>query len=85
MQENIITSYIDGSQVYGSDDELAKRLRNPQDPALLDDRLVRNSGERPRLPPSEPEAFCRSPNREEADCFLAGDVRVNENQGSKHY
>ena len=86
MQINIITSFIDGSQVYGSDDEFARLvLRSPKGNGLLDERIVRNSGDRPRLPPSNPEAFCRSPNREEKHCFVAGDVRVNENQGRKHY
>ena len=86
MQINVITSHIDGSQVYGSNDEFARLvLRSKKGHGLLDERIVRNSGDRTRLPPSNPEAFCRSPNRTKADCFVAGDVRVNENQGRKHY
>jgi len=41
---------------------------------------VDSNGE-PILPPADDEAFCRSPNPEVQHCFLAGDVRVNENQG----
>ena len=57
------------------------RLRNQKaNLGLLDVRPFINSGGMPILPPDE-ETFCRSPNPEEAPCFLAGDVRVNENQG----
>jgi len=56
------------------------RLRNQKaNLGLLDVRPFINSGGMPILPPDE-ETFCRSPNPEEAPCFLAGDVRVNENQ-----
>lgn len=33
------------------------------------------------LPEADEEAFCRSPNPEEEPCYIAGDERVNENQG----
>ena len=44
---------------------------------------LRNIGGLPRLPDASEEAFCRSANPEEKPCFLAGDARVNENQGRK--
>lgn len=78
---------MDGSQVYGSSEEVARILRSPKGHGLLDVVPLRNVGDRPRLPNAlsnaEEEAFCRSPNPEEEPCFLAGDIRVNENQGRK--
>lgn len=79
-QINIITAYVDGSQVYGSSDELAKQLRSPKGHGRLDTVPLRNIGGLPRLPDANEEAFCRSPNPEEKPCFIAGDARVNENQ-----
>ena len=38
----------------------------------------------PVLPDADEEAFCRSTDSTERPCFLAGDVRVNENQGINH-
>ena len=81
FQINIITAYVDGSQVYGSSDELAKQLRSPKGHGLLDTVPLRNIGGLPRLPDADEEAFCRSGNPEEKPCFIAGDARVNENQG----
>ena len=81
FQINIITSYMDGSQVYGSSEEVARRLRSPKGNGLLDVVPLRNVGD--RLPNADEEAFCRSLNPEEEPCFLAGDIRVNENQGRK--
>ena len=83
FQINEITSYMDGSQVYGSSEEVARILRSPKGHGLLDTVPLRNVGDRPRLPNADEEAFCRSPNPEEEPCFLAGDIRVNENQGRK--
>lgn len=77
-QINIITSYIDASNVYGSTKELANRLRAKG--GLLDVRFFTTSRDQPVLPPDD-ETFCRSVNREEEPCFLAGDVRANENHG----
>ena len=69
--------------MYGSSDELAKQLRSPKGHGLLDTVPLRNIGGLPRLPDASEEAFCRSPNPEEKPCFIAGDARVNENQGRK--
>ena len=67
--------------MYGSSDELAKQLRSPKGHGLLDTVPLRNIGGLPRLPDASEEAFCRSANPEEKPCFIAGDARVNENQG----
>lgn len=74
---------MDGSQVYGSDDQLAERLRDPRNRKFLDVRPFVNFGDQKILPP-DPEAFCRSTNLVDRPCFIAGDIRVNENQGNIH-
>ena len=74
---------MDGSQVYGSDEALAKRLRDKKKKlGLLDVRPYINSNGEPILPEADEEAFCRSSDPEASPCFLAGDIRVNENHGS---
>ena len=83
---NEITSPVDGSQVYGSDIDTAESLRDQNaNLGLLDERPFITSGGQPILPPAEEEAFCRSPNPEDKPCFVAGDIRVNENHGERHY
>ncbi|XP_078362044.1 peroxidasin homolog [Oculina patagonica] len=79
-QINEVTTYLDGSQVYGSDDVLAEQLRDQNDRKLLDTRPFKQATGCPILPAAEEEAFCRSANPKEDPCFLAGDIRVNENQ-----
>ena len=82
-QKNIITHFIDGSNVYGSSKERAEKLRDKNAKlGLLDVRQFEISGARsiPILP-AEEEGFCRSKNKEEEPCLKAGDIRSNENQG----
>ena len=82
-QKNIITHFIDGSQVYGSSKEKANELRDQNENlGLMDVRQFEISGARsiPILP-AEEEGFCRSKNEEEEPCLKAGDIRSNENQG----
>uniref|UniRef100_A0A914UMF8 Peroxidase n=1 Tax=Plectus sambesii TaxID=2011161 RepID=A0A914UMF8_9BILA len=69
-QISIISAYIDASQVYGSDDCVASSLR------AEDDGLLKTSDDGKMLPKSPDNGFCRS---DSIDCFLAGDIRVNEN------
>ena len=86
MQINEITPYIDGSQVYGSDEARAESLRDPKAHlGFLDVEAFVTSGGQPILPAAGEEDFCRSPNTEEEPCLFAGDVRVNENQGMRHH
>ncbi|CAL4234850.1 unnamed protein product, partial [Meganyctiphanes norvegica] len=72
-QLNQVTSYLDASQVYGSDDEEAQGLRT------LSGGLLKES-----QPPSKrqgaflPREKCPMSNSIEPECFEAGDVRVNE-------
>ena len=66
-QLNDITSWMDLSQVYGSDDQQSRRLRTSGG------KLLTSSGDLlPREPPAN--TSCNS-----GICFIAGDRRVNEN------
>ena len=83
-QINVLTSFIDGSMVYGSDEELAKKVR------LFKGGLLREGknfpGSKPELPiisqtenrREDGEPFVGCPNRGTRGCFLAGEFRVNE-------
>ena len=76
QQENEITSWIDGSMIYGSSDERAAALRvGPDSPYLKTssgDLLPFNTERLPNAngPGAEPESL-----------FLAGDIRANEQIG----
>ncbi len=69
-QVNAITSFIDGSQVYGSDEERAEGLRTMDGTGRLrvsaGDFLPYNTGGLPNVPDNS------------ASYFVAGDVRANE-------
>ena len=70
--------------MYGSDEALALRLRDTKaNLGFLDVSPYINTNDRPRLPDAEAEAFCRSTDRSSRPCFLAGDIRVNENHGKR--
>ncbi|XP_069105145.1 peroxidase-like isoform X1 [Argopecten irradians] len=70
-QINDITAFVDGSMVYGSSEEVAESLRTFSDGKLLvaQDNL---------LPLNDPSG-CILDDADDSHCFLAGDVRVNEN------
>ncbi|XP_021376679.1 peroxidase-like protein 3 [Mizuhopecten yessoensis] len=70
-QLNDITSYVDGSQIYGSTEEVAKSLRTFKNGKLL----VADSD----LLPKNSDTACVLDDPDKNHCFLAGDVRVNEN------
>lgn len=76
-QMNILTSYVDASQVYGSTNELARRLRdntNQRGLMAVSNNFTDNG--RPYLPFSTngiEEDFCLQTNRTSGlPCFLAG-------------
>lgn len=76
QQNNWVTGFIDGSQVYGSDSERARALRT-----LSGGQLKTSEG---NMLPFNTEGLANSNDaRQVADTemFLAGDVRVNENPG----
>lgn len=82
-QLNQLTSYLDASQVYGFSEELAKDLRD------LTNELGRLRegtifpGKKPLLPYAGNQGMdCRRNLSESTiNCFLAGDIRVNEQVG----
>lgn len=69
-QTNHITSFIDASQVYGSDDERAEALRTHQDGKLLTSAN--------NLPPFN-EAGLENAGGTSATLYVCGDIRANEN------
>lgn len=74
-QINQITAWIDGGMVYGSDPERANALREFEGGRLLltdDDLLIFNEA-------GLPNAGITGTPEEQAQLFLAGDVRANEN------
>ena len=83
-QINVLTSFIDGSMVYGSDEELARKIRLFKGGLLLEGENF--PGNRPELPHIsalenvredgiDPFVGCFNPG--ELGCFLAGEFRVN--------
>ncbi|KAM8742787.1 eosinophil peroxidase [Acanthopagrus schlegelii] len=89
-QINALTAYLDLSQVYGSEDKLAQFLRNlTSDGGLLRiNTEFRDNGR--ELLPFNPMVMnmcatrrrvTNDSNAREVPCFIAGDVRVDENIG----
>ena len=84
QQINVLTSFIDGSMVYGSDEELARRIRKFEGGLLLEGES--QPGKKPELPRITPEQNVREDGEEPfigcpedlEFCFLAGEFRVNE-------
>ena len=72
-QVNDITSFIDGSMIYGSNEELARAVRTFRDGLLLTGPPF--PGRQPSLPIDKNDLI-QCPNR--MDCFLCGEVRCNE-------
>ena len=83
-QINVLTSFIDGSMIYGSNEEVAREIR------LFKGGLLREGqnfpGNKPELPRisvaenvrEEGEPFVGCPNPGQLGCFLTGEFRVNE-------
>ncbi|KAK3790497.1 hypothetical protein RRG08_060547 [Elysia crispata] len=69
-QGNAVTSFIDGSQIYGSSLQQQESLRE-----FRGGRLV---GETSDMLPANSSTTCKSDKLEGKYCFGAGDVRVNE-------
>ena len=82
-QVNRLTSFIDGSQVYGSEADLATSLRNLTNAlGRLREGITYDYG-KPLLPFNDghPIDCRRDPRESDIGCFLAGDVRANEQVG----
>ncbi|RWS06651.1 Peroxidasin-like protein, partial [Dinothrombium tinctorium] len=78
-QINQVTSFLDGSAIYGSSEEESNLLREFRGGELKSQKVRKNGKERELLPPIDSNQDCRS--SEKVSCFLAGDIRVNENVG----
>ncbi|XP_070206507.1 salivary peroxidase/catechol oxidase-like [Littorina saxatilis] len=71
--QNVVTSFFDGSSVYGSDQARQNQLKHP-----VDSHLLRTTTD--NFPPHNGLNDCVQRNSKDI-CFLAGDDRVNENPG----
>ncbi|XP_053139049.1 thyroid peroxidase-like [Hemicordylus capensis] len=89
-QLNSLTSFVDGSMIYGSAASLARKLRNfTQELGLLSINQEFSDGGLPLLPFAEkkipnPCALTRNSclaNASDIPCFVAGDSRANEHLG----
>ncbi|XP_011163912.2 peroxidasin isoform X1 [Solenopsis invicta] len=83
-QLNQLTSYLDASQVYGYDDELARDLRDTTTDRGLLREGVALPGRKPLLPYAASGQFVdcrRNPLESSINCFVAGDIRANEQVG----
>ncbi|XP_063244152.1 peroxidase-like [Bacillus rossius redtenbacheri] len=78
-QTNAVTSYLDGSVVYGSSEKVADELRLLRGGQLRTLPIFRELGLKNLLPLKidYPEDGCIRPDKD-VYCFLAGDNRVNE-------
>ncbi|XP_043221508.1 peroxidase-like isoform X1 [Amphibalanus amphitrite] len=76
---NTVSSYIDASFVYGSDEKTARRMRSYQGGLLKTLPVFREFGLKDLLPPNlhAPDEGCIRPSKD-IFCFDAGDGRVNE-------
>ncbi|KAF0296027.1 Chorion peroxidase [Amphibalanus amphitrite] len=72
QQQDVLTHFLDGSQIYGSDADQQRHLRE-----LSGGRLRSQSGS---LLPGDGDTFC-SISGSSQQCFEAGDERVNEQVG----
>ncbi|KAK0090083.1 hypothetical protein PV326_004246 [Microctonus aethiopoides] len=79
QQLNQVTSFIDGSTIYGTEESLALSLRSNKSGQL---RMYTSPDGRSLLPPStDPYDGCNSAieNKRGRYCFITGDARANEN------
>ena len=76
---NVLTSFIDASQIYGSEENVTENLKG-NGGTLRDMKHPHGCPFKNLLPRQDDDAICvsRDPNR---PCFLSGDERTNENQG----
>ena len=77
-QINVLTSYIDASMVYGSNEIQGRAVRAFENGLLkVGERTTEGGRESLPIDDEEPEIVA-CPGRDPRDCFLCGDVRCNE-------
>ena len=84
-QMNTLTSFIDGSQVYGPNLRIQRegRKMNPDVGLVKDRENPAGPGLLMLMPAVQmPNDTCRSPDLFNMPCFRSGDARTNENQGN---
>ena len=84
QQENILSSHIDASHIYGVTEGELRNIRDTSFPdrGLLSTMPAEISSIKQLLPRANPHTFCRSPDPVNRPCFDTGDFRRNnENQG----
>ena len=81
-QVNAITSYVDGSMIYGSIEKVAGKLREKGETGKLLEGVLTESGKRLLVFDNESLIECTTGiNVNRSKCFLGGDVRTNEQVG----
>lgn len=80
-QMNQITSYIDGSNVYGSSEQEVLNLRDLDSRGLLKSNSSIGSGKQLLPFNRDTPIECLQPDNSPVPCFLAGDFRANEQLG----
>ncbi|GLH03915.1 Peroxidasin, partial [Gryllus bimaculatus] len=82
-QINQLTSFIDASQVYGFSNEVAQDLRELSRETGLLREGIKLPGRKALLPlaDSQPNDCRRDPSESDIGCFIAGDIRSNEQLG----
>lgn len=73
-QLNQVSSYFDGSQIYGSSNSEEVRLRSFQNGQLKIEQVNNED----YLPYNQNSTTCRIPKELNRKCFLSGDIRANE-------
>ncbi|EYC02098.1 hypothetical protein Y032_0102g3482 [Ancylostoma ceylanicum] len=74
QQGNMVSGYLDASQIYGSTQEIADKLRSFKD-GLLSLRIL--SASHGGLPQSDDDEECKKISANAEQCFLAGSQRIN--------
>ena len=82
-QVNQLTAFIDGSNIYGSTSNLANHLRDEssRDSGQMRSLLIDGKQYLPLNEARFPNDCQQDPRRSDFGCFLAGDIRANEQLG----
>ncbi|RCN37043.1 heme peroxidase [Ancylostoma caninum] len=74
QQGNMVSGYLDASQIYGSTQEIADKLRSFKDGLLLLRTLSASHG---GLPQPDDDEECKRISANAEQCFLSGSQRIN--------